>query len=393
MDGTLSVACFLRNRGEILLRRDDGAWRTVSETTPADSGEERLAVARRLAADVTTDPTLVRAGDPVEADDGVVAPFLFDCDDRPEGRWVSPPDARDLDAVPWLWPAYLAVAPTVRDVAREPEYGSAYLSVRALAVLRDSAARGASWADLDALAGELVDAQPGMAVLENRVNRVMSDAGRDLGAVVRAAKAEIPRALDADAEAAAAATDLVAGRDVFTVSRSGTVLAALERADPSSVVVTRSATDDEGLSAAEVVSEHTPTTVTIDAAAAHALAERSVDCVLVGADAILPTGGVVNKVGTRAAALAANHEGVPVYVVAASDKLAPSGEYRQQHRPDAAVYDGERAVDVFNPVFDVTPPTHVDRVVTERGRLTTDEVAELAGEFAAAADWRRADGA
>jgi hypothetical protein len=52
-------------------------------------------------------------------------------------------------------------------------------------------------------------------------------------------------------------------------------------------------------------------TVHTDAAVAHVLATHDVDAVVVGADAVLSDGRVVNKTGTRAAAIAAANEGGP----------------------------------------------------------------------------------
>jgi hypothetical protein len=87
---------------------------------------------------------------------------------------------------------------------------------------------------------------------------------------------------------------------------------------------------------------------------------------------VLPDGSVVNKTGTRAAALAAHREGVPLYAVALTDRVATDETVPLESGDRAAVYDGDAPVDVRNPTFDVTPPDLVERVVTERGgcRLT-----------------------
>ena len=49
---------------------------------------------------------------------------------------------------------------------------------------------------------------------------------------------------------------------------------------------------------------------------------RRVDLVLVGAEAVAESGGVVNKLGTYTVALAAKAHAVPLYVAAESYKFA-----------------------------------------------------------------------
>jgi translation initiation factor 2B subunit (eIF-2B alpha/beta/delta family) len=118
------------------------------------------------------------------------------------------------------------------------------------------------------------------------------------------------------------------------------------------------------------------------------LGERAIDRVVVGADAVLPDGSVRNKTGTRGAAVAAATEGVPVDAVAAADKIATGATVAGETGPEEAVYDGDAAIDVENPTFDHTPAEFVTGVVTERGVLDADEVAEVADEYRTLSAWR-----
>jgi translation initiation factor 2B subunit (eIF-2B alpha/beta/delta family) len=88
---------------------------------------------------------------------------------------------------------------------------------------------------------------------------------------------------------------------------------------------------------------------------------------------------VVNKTGTRGAAIAARREGVPVYVVAATDKISTEPTPRLESGPPDAVYDGREGIDAVNPTFDVTPADCVDAVLTERGAISTEGIADVAG--------------
>jgi translation initiation factor 2B subunit (eIF-2B alpha/beta/delta family) len=416
MDETHVVTCFLRNRGEVLLlRRSDevgsyaGQWGGVAghaEGDPDAAAREEIEEETGL----LDACTLAREGVTFEFDDAdldtrwVVHPYCFDCDDRAvetnwetaEAEWVTPTEILRHDTVPQLWTSYSRVAPSVSSVAEDDEHGSAYVSVRALEVLRDRAGSfaergGGGWEQLAAIAGALLDARPSMAALGNRVNRAMAAASdeRTPEAVEAAATEGVERALAADEEAAAVARERVDGEAVLTLSRSGTVLDALDAAREVFVAESRPACEGVGVAAA-LADEHDEQAVTLhtDAAVAHVLATRDVDRVVVGADTILPDGDVVNKTGTRAAALAADREGVPVDVVAASDKVATGEEAVLEDGDPDAVYGGDADVDVLNPTFDVTPADCVAGYVTERGVLDADDVRAIADEHRDRATWQ-----
>jgi len=415
------ATALLRHGGALLcLRRGEsaethpGQWDGVS-VAAGDDPEGAVRAAIGDATGLAAAATLVRRGSPVRVDgaDGerVVHPFLFDCPSRDvtlgaeydATEWIHPTAFREYDTVPGLWRGYERVAPTVQHVAADGEHGAAYLSVRALEVLRDRAGllvreRGedggdanAEWAELTDLATRLRRARPSMAVLGTRVDRALATAaedGRDAPAVAAAARDGIETALAADADAARAAAEVVGDR-VLTLSRSGTVRDALRESGPETVYVAESRPACEGRDVAEALADGTRVVLHTDAAVAHVLATEPVDTLLVGADAVLADGRVVNKTGTRAAALAAAHEGVDAYAVAASAKVSTSETASLESGSAAAVYDGDADVDAVNPTFDVTPAELLEGVVTERGVLETEDVREVAAEHEALADWRR----
>jgi translation initiation factor 2B subunit (eIF-2B alpha/beta/delta family) len=423
------VTVFLRNAGEVLLlRRSDrvgtyaGRWGAVSGYAEGDPE-----AAARWEIDEETGladaATPVRRGDPLSFTDDdlsvrwVVHPFVFDCADRDETpndevaetAWVAPPEIRRRETVPKLWEAYDRVRPSVGSVATDTEHGSAWLSLRALELLRDEAAlvsgRGAAgWTSLVAVATDLLDARPSMTALSNRVNRAMSEADGTPEGVERAAHEGIGRALDADRRAARTMADRVTGECVLTLSRSGTVERALvgetpeaeteegAGTGPTRVVVAESRPAREGVGVAERLADAgVDVTLVTDAAVAHVLSGglgHGVDRVVVGADTLFPDGSVLNKTGTRGVAMAASNEGVSVDVVAATDKVATTAAVEGEEGPAEAVYDGDADVDVANPTFDRTPAAFVDGVVTERGVLDAEGVAEVADELRALAAWR-----
>ena len=344
------------------------------------------------------DATLVRAGDPLDVRNGdrtwTVHPFLFEVPERTvtpneeidAHEWVSPPAIRERPTVPGLWDAYMAVAPTVEAIASDEMHGSAWLSVRALEVLRDRAAVADDVAAVESVARDLRDARPSMAAVANRINRVLATGERTPSAVRTRAQTAAEAALDADAEAAARAAERC-GETVATLSRSGTVLTALRESTPA-VLIGESRPACEGTDvAAALADEGLDVTLTTDAALASELADRDADCVLVGADAVLADGSVVNKVGTRSLALSAAREDVPVYVVAAAAKIRPDEEMHGETGADADLYEGDAPVAVANPIFERTPVDLVAGLVTERGLLGTDGVQAVAAEHRKYANW------
>jgi len=429
MEERPTVTCFLQNDGELLLmRRSDaagsepGRWGTVGGHIPDDVGREPGTAARAEIAEAVgleADVELVRRGEPFPVEDTdqgarwLVYPFLFDCASRAvetnadaaTAEWVHPPELLRRATVPRLWTSYDRVRPRVATLD-DRDHGSAWLSLRALAVLRDEAALagagrhddreraerdGDDWDALAALARRLRSRRPSMVAVSNRVNRAMADAGRSPSGVEQAARGGIERAASADRRAAATAAERLPAR-VATLSRSGTVLRAIERAEPEGVLVAASRPGGEGVAAAERLADATDVTLTTDAALGHALATTDVDALVVGADRVLPDGRVVNKVGTRGAALAARATGMDVFVVTATAKVAPDDGYDLEPRDPTEVYDGDAALAVENPTFDVTPADAVSAVLTEDGALSADGISDVAAAHAERADWGHTGG-
>ncbi len=116
-----------------------------------------------------------------------------------------------------------------------------------------------------------------------------------------------------------------------------------------------------------------------DVAAATLLAQRKVDCVIVGADRVAANGDFANKIGTLGVATLARVHGVPFYVAAplsSFDPDTPDGRRIPIEERDGrevteirGVRIAPRGVKTFNPAFDVTPAACVTAFVTEAGVL------------------------
>ncbi|MCZ6583099.1 MAG: S-methyl-5-thioribose-1-phosphate isomerase [Thaumarchaeota archaeon] len=113
-----------------------------------------------------------------------------------------------------------------------------------------------------------------------------------------------------------------------------------------------------------------------DTAVGYAMAKDLVKKVIVGADRILRTGHVFNKIGTYQIALLAKEHGIPFYVA------APLSTFDMKSEPDDVIIEQREAsevttigdkkiapdnIDVLNPAFDMTPPELVTGIITEAG--------------------------
>ncbi len=166
----------------------------------------------------------------------------------------------------------------------------------------------------------------------------------------------------------------------------GTALAVVRRAVEQgkriSVIATETRPLLQGsrLTAFELAHDRIPVRIVCDSAAAQVLSRGVVDKVVVGADRILRTGHVTNKIGTLPIALSAKFYGVPFYAAAPVSTLdmstEASGVVIEERDPKEVLFFrgvrvGPRNVEALNPAFDVTPPGLVSGIVTDRGVART----------------------
>jgi methylthioribose-1-phosphate isomerase len=134
-------------------------------------------------------------------------------------------------------------------------------------------------------------------------------------------------------------------------------------------------------------------TLIADAAASHLMHRGGVQWVVVGADRICANGDTANKIGTYQLAIAARHHGVRVMVVAPSstvDMSTPTGadiEIEERDPLELLASGGARTVAdgvvAWNPVFDVTPASLIDAIVTEKGIVEQPDEAGMRALFGA----------
>ncbi|MGH3540799.1 MAG: S-methyl-5-thioribose-1-phosphate isomerase [Mycobacterium sp.] len=159
----------------------------------------------------------------------------------------------------------------------------------------------------------------------------------------------------------------------------GAIRVLAERGRIENVLVdeTRPLLQGARLTSWELKEADIPHRLAVDSAAAWAMAEGGVDCVLVGADRIAANGDVANKIGTYSLALAARRHRIPFIVVAPESTrdlgLASGSDIvvEQRAAEEVTTFMGDptapAGTEVFNPAFDVTPANLITEVVTERG--------------------------
>ncbi len=142
------------------------------------------------------------------------------------------------------------------------------------------------------------------------------------------------------------------------------------------------------LTAWELQQDTIPVTLLADSAAAWRMAQGGIGWVIVGADRIAANGDVANKIGTYSVAVAARHHGVKVMVAAPTSTIdmdmatgldIPIEEREPEElRAFAGAPVAAPDVEVWNPVFDITPAALVDAIVTERGVVTQPDAGKIA---------------
>ena len=113
-----------------------------------------------------------------------------------------------------------------------------------------------------------------------------------------------------------------------------------------------------------------------DTAVGYSMANGLVNKVIVGADRIVRTGHVFNKIGTYQVATMAKQHGIPFYVAAplsTFDMKSDAKDVIIEMRKGVEVTgigDKKTAPDdinVINPAFDMTPPELISGIITEKG--------------------------
>ena len=123
-----------------------------------------------------------------------------------------------------------------------------------------------------------------------------------------------------------------------------------------------------------------------DTAVGFVMSRGAIKRVIVGADRILRTGHVFNKIGTYQVAIIAKIHKIPFYVAAPLSTFDFESNLEdiiieERSKEEVTMMGKKRiapeGVRVFNPAFDVTPPELITGIITERGILNPPFEKEL----------------
>jgi methylthioribose-1-phosphate isomerase len=160
----------------------------------------------------------------------------------------------------------------------------------------------------------------------------------------------------------------------------GVIRAARESGKRLSVIATETRPVMQGsrLTAFELQHDGIDVSLIPDTAVGHMMAKSAIKRVIVGADRVLRSGHVFNKIGTYQVAILARRHRVPFYVAAPLSTFdfesSPEEVMIEERSVDEVVKVGKKriapkGVRIFNPAFDMTPPELITGIITEKGVL------------------------
>ncbi|XP_045466040.1 translation initiation factor eIF-2B subunit alpha [Harmonia axyridis] len=169
---------------------------------------------------------------------------------------------------------------------------------------------------------------------------------------------------------------------ILTHSRSRVVLQAFRNAAKRNiqfeVFVTISEPDKAGLKLCKELEEDgIPCVPILDSAVAYTM--EQVDFVMVGAECVAESGGIVNKVGTFNMAICAKELKKRFYVLVESFKFSRIFPLNNRDIPNEYKYinpDSITDMKRTHPLVDYTPPSFINLLFTDLGILTTSGVSD-----------------
>uniref|UniRef100_G3MQ58 Translation initiation factor eIF2B subunit alpha n=1 Tax=Amblyomma maculatum TaxID=34609 RepID=G3MQ58_AMBMU len=166
----------------------------------------------------------------------------------------------------------------------------------------------------------------------------------------------------------------------FSRAVRDTLFAAAEQNKYFHVFVTESAPDCSGRFLYEaLVEKGISATLIVDAAVGYVL--EKVKVVLLGAERVVESGGIINKIGTYTIGMCAKEKNLRVYVLAESFKFARQYPLNQRDLPNEQKYaldklTGDTDLSKEHPMVDYTPPEYITLLFTDLGILTTSAVSD-----------------
>uniref|UniRef100_A0A2C9JGQ9 Translation initiation factor eIF2B subunit alpha n=1 Tax=Biomphalaria glabrata TaxID=6526 RepID=A0A2C9JGQ9_BIOGL len=174
------------------------------------------------------------------------------------------------------------------------------------------------------------------------------------------------------------------GATILTHGHSRVVLEVMKTAANQkkrfTVYVTESSPDKSGYQMEkELTKLGIPTVVILDFGIGYIM--EKVQLVMVGAEGVMESGGIINKIGTYPIAICAKQMNKPFYVVTESFKFVREYPLNQMDVPDRFKYRASKLksskdLSKEHPIVDYTPPEYIDLLFTDLGVLTSSAVSD-----------------
>ncbi|KAG4067846.1 hypothetical protein HA402_010532 [Bradysia odoriphaga] len=172
------------------------------------------------------------------------------------------------------------------------------------------------------------------------------------------------------------------GCRILTHSRSRVVLETLKLAANSNkrfhVYVTQSTPSNDGARMhSELERAGIECTLILDSSIAYVM--ESIDIVMVGAEGVVESGGIINRIGTFTMAVCAREIKKPFYVLAESFKFTRLYPLNQCDLPNDYKYNKKQLagdLQQVHPLVDYTPPAFITLLFTDLGILTPSAVSD-----------------
>lgn len=253
--------------------------------------------------------------------------------------------------------------------------------------------------ELERAGGLLISTRPTAVNINWAVKRILeiSSSGKNVKEIKRLVKREAFAMLNDDIltnkKMGRIGSDLFYDGDVvmthcnagsLATSTYGTALGVLRaaREDGKNLKViateTRPVMQGSRLTAFELMHDDFDVRLISDTAVGYVMANKMVDKVIVGADRILSTGHVYNKIGTYQIAIMAHIHKIPFYVaapVSTFDLKSSISEITIEDRSPEEItkiknmFIAPKGINTINPAFDITPPNLITGIITELGLL------------------------
>ena len=158
----------------------------------------------------------------------------------------------------------------------------------------------------------------------------------------------------------------------------GVIRATKESGKNIKVIATETRPVQQGsrLTAFELKHDGIDVSLIPDTAVGYTMANGLVNKIVVGADRILRTGHVYNKIGTYQVATMAKQHNIPFYVAAPLSTFDMKSNTQdviiEQRKASEVTGVGDKktapdGINVINPAFDMTPPELISGIITEKG--------------------------